>query len=304
VRLIPTEDAEWAAVVPRHAWVGWLPLAGLPCAALLARSLLPPWEFMWVLAFSIYLGLKWVSWWRVRTHIQPAAWRSVAYLVAWPGMDARSFLDARQRVQAPAGRNWVQALLHTTLGGFLLWSVARAVPARLPLLRGWVGMLGLILVPHFGTLQIVSLGWQSLGVDAQPIMSSPLRSQSLSEFWGRRWNLGFRQLAHELVFRPVERTLGVGLAGFLVFVASGLIHDLVISVPARAGYGLPTGYFVLQGIGVAIERSSAGKRLGLGRQVRGWIYMAIFTAGPAFWLFHPPFVQTVMLPFMRAIRAL
>jgi len=304
VQLIPTEDAEWAAVVPYHAWVGWLPLAVLPCAAILAGSVLPPWELMWVLALSIYLGLKWLSWWRVRTHLQHAAWRSFAYLVAWPGMDARSFLDARHGVQPPAGRNWVQALFNTTLGGFLLWSVARAVPARLPLLQGWVGMLGLIMVLHFGTLQIVSLCWQSLGVDAPPIMSSPLRSRSLSEFWGRRWNLGFRQLAHELVFRPVERTLGVGLAGFLVFVASGLIHDLVISVPARAGYGLPTGYFVLQGIGVAIERSSAGKRLRLRREIRGWIFMAIFTAGPAFWLFHPPFVQTVMLPFMRAIHAL
>jgi len=36
VQLIPTEDAEWAAVVSYHAWVGWLPLAVLPCAAILA----------------------------------------------------------------------------------------------------------------------------------------------------------------------------------------------------------------------------------------------------------------------------
>jgi hypothetical protein len=27
-----------------------------------------------------------------------------------------------------------------------------------------------------------------------------------SEFWGKRWNLGFRQLAHEFIFRPLQKT--------------------------------------------------------------------------------------------------
>jgi hypothetical protein len=131
-----------------------------------------------------------------------------------------------------------------------------------------------------------------------------VRSASLSEFWGQRWNLGFRQLAHDMIFRPLHRGLGVGGAGFLVFVVSGLIHDFVISLPAGAGYGLPSAYFVIQGAGVALERSRAGKRLGLRRGVRGWLFMAVWTAGPAFWLFHPPFIRNVVLPFMHVIGAL
>jgi hypothetical protein len=131
-----------------------------------------------------------------------------------------------------------------------------------------------------------------------------LRSTSLSEFWGKRWNLGFRQLAHDLIFCPLHEGIGPGAAGFVVFVVSGLIHDLVISVPARAGYGLPTIYFVLQGIGVAIERSRVGRRMGLRHGVQGWLFMAAFTAGPAFWLFHPPFVRNVILPFLKAVHAL
>jgi hypothetical protein len=100
-------------------------------------------------------------------------------------------------------------------------------------LRGWFGMVGLILLLHFGTFQILGLVWQSVGVKATPIMSAPLRSTSLGEFWGKRWNLGFRQLGHELIFRPLCRRLGADVAGFFVFVVSGLIHDLVISLPAR-----------------------------------------------------------------------
>jgi len=304
MRSTQTEDAVQVTSVPRQSWVGWLPLVCLPIIACSLGKMLPPWGFMWTLAFSIYISLKWWTWWRVRSQIPHPAWRSLAYLLAWPGMDAESFLGASQSVQRPTWRSWLRAFFNTTLGAAFLWGVARAVPDDLPLLRGWIGMLGLILVLHFGSFEIVSLGWRRIGVDARPIMSAPLSSTSLTEFWGGRWNLGFRQLAHELIFLPAQKSLGVGLAGFLVFVASGLIHDLVISVPARAGYGLPSGYFVLQGIGVAVERSSFGRQLGLRRGLRGWIFMAMFTAGPAFWLFHPAFVRTVMLPFMQAIRAL
>jgi hypothetical protein len=87
------------------------------------------------------------------------------------------------------------------------------------------------------------------------------------------------------------------------FFASGLVHELVISVPAGGGYGLPTGYFVLQGLGVAGERSGVGRFLGLGQGWRGWVFMIAVTAGPAFWLFPPPFVHNVILPMLGVIGA-
>jgi alginate O-acetyltransferase complex protein AlgI len=102
----------------------------------------------------------------------------------------------------------------------------------------------------------------------------------------------------------MSRKLGAGNAGFLVFVVSGLVHDLVISLPPRAGYGLPTLYFLLQGAGVRIERSRLGTRLGLARGARGWVFMMVFLVAPIFWLFHPWFVMRVILPFMQAIHAL
>jgi Membrane bound O-acyl transferase family len=304
VSLTETKEIESAEDVQGSSWIGWLPLPVLPLSVVAFRNGLPSWAFMWVLAFTIYFSLKWLTWWRARTRIAHPAWRSAAYLLAWPGMDAEAFLDANRRVPPPLPTTWLWAIIETVLGAILLWVVAQSVPQGEPLLRGWLGMLGLILLLHFGSFQIVGLLWQSFGVNARPIMSAPLRSTSLGEFWGKRWNLGFRQLAHELIFRPLLRTLGAGAAGFLVFVVSGLIHDLVISLPARAGYGLPTAYFVLQGAGMTLEHSSFGKRLGLGHGLRGWFFMALLVAGPALGLFHPWFVLRVILPFMQATHAL
>ena len=283
--------------------VGWLPPALLPCVAWMVSSGMQAWVCMWALAIAIYAGLKWLSWWRTRGTVEHTAGRSMGYLLGWPGMDAEAFLRADAPVARPAGREWIAALGKTTLGAVLFWGAARVGPGP-ALVRGWAGMVGLILLLHFGSFHVVALVWRRMGVDARPIMDAPLRSTALSEFWGKRWNLGFRQLSYDFIFRPLERVWDARGAMWAVFLASGLIHELVISVPARGGYGLPTAYFLAQGAGVALERSRAGRRLGLGRGMRGWLWMAVCTAGPAFWLFHPPFVLRVIIPFMRAMRAL
>ncbi len=128
--------------------------------------------------------------------------------------------------------------------------------------------------------------------------------QNTQRVLGKALEFGFRQLAYDFIFRPLHKQIGVAAAGLLVFVASGLIHDLVISVPARGGYGLPTGYFILQGLGVTLERSSLGEQLGLQKGAMARIFTFVVTAAPAFWLFHPPFVLRVIIPFMHAIHSL
>ena len=285
------------------SWLAWPPLVALPALTIFFRGRMPAWLFMWTLSFAIFLGLKWVTWWQARSLVAHSTGRSIAYLAAWPGMDAEIFLDSGQAPPAPKPREWLWASLKTALGIALLWMVARQVPEQLALLRGWVGLLGLIFLLHFGSFHVIALFWQARGVMAQPIMSKPILAKTLSEFWGKRWNLGFRQLAYTLIFRPLHRRTGAAAAGLMVFLASGLIHDLVISLPARGGYGLPTLYFIVQGLGVTLERSNLGKQLGLQKGLVAWMFLLVVTAAPAFWLFHPPFVLRIILPFMRAIHA-
>lgn len=284
--------------------ISFFPLVVLPTAIIAVQNQTPAWMFMWALAVSIFAGLKWITWWRARAHVPHTARRSVAYLIGWPGMDAEAFLDEQRAPVRPEVSEWLWAISKTALGIFLLWTVARQVPLPHMLLRGWIGLFGLIFLLHFGSFHLLSVFWRRIGITAAPLMAEPVRSRSLNEFWGKRWNLGFRQLAHDLIFRPLYRRIGSTAAGFLVFLVSGLIHDLVISLPARGGYGLPTAYFTLQGLGVALERTSAGKWLGVQHGVRGWLFMFVITAGPAFWLFHPPFVLRVIIPLMQAIHAI
>jgi hypothetical protein len=283
--------------------LAWMPSLFLPAVSIWFGRTLLPWEYMWTSAFAIFFGVKWLTWWRARDTVRPRTARSLAYFFLWPGMDAQSFLSHGEPARPPV-TEWLWAIAKIFLGASLLWIVARRVPASYPLCRGWIGLLGLIFLLHFGCFEVVALVWQKLGVNAVPIMQEPILSRSLSEFWGKRWNLGFRQLAYEFVFQSLRALVGVPSAMLGVFLFSGVVHELVISLPARAGYGLPTGYFLLQGAGVAFERSSIGRACGLRGGFSGWAFAAVMTACPAFWLFHPPFVTRVVLPFMDAIRAI
>lgn len=263
---------------------------------------MPPWAVMWALATGVYAACKWLTW--RRAPAAPAG-RQAEYLLAWPGMDAPAFLDARPlpHDKRPTTREWVFAAAKLALGVGLTWGVVRFVPCDLPLVRGWVGMVGLVFLLHFGSFHLLSCVWRVSGVDAKPLMNWPVLADSLSEFWGRRWNTAFRDLTHRHLFRPLAARLGprAGLAAGFLF--SGVVHDLVISVPAGGGYGGPTLYFVVQGLGLLAERSRIGKRLGLGAGWRGRAFAAVVLVAPAGALFHPPFVLGVIVPFLSVIGA-
>jgi len=282
-----------------HHWLGAVGFLA-PVLVLPLQDQLPAWAFMWLLSVAIFGACKWLTWWESPN--RPASRRSIPYLLLWPGMNADEFMDVSARVKRPPLKAWLTAVARTALGAVLIWLLARHAPN--PLAAGWIGMFGLITFLHFGTFRLVALAWQSVGVDAQPIMREPARATSLAEFWSVRWNVAFHALARRWIFRPAARRLGVVGATVAVFLASGFLHDIVISLPARAGFGLPTAYFFLQSLGVLLERSPLGKRLELQRPARGRLLVALFTIAPAFWLFHPPFVERVILPFLNIIGAL
>jgi hypothetical protein len=264
----------------------------------------PRWAQMWAVALAIYIGCKWLTWQRAARRNAPV-WKHLAYLIAWPGMDAESFLAAPvSNTNRCPDREWRAACGRLILGLALLYGSARMVPTGHDYAVGWLGMIGILLTLHFGGFHLLSCAWRSMGVQARAVMNRPLVSTSLSEFWGRRWNTAFRDLTHQFLFRRFASRFGPRwgiLAGFLF---SGAVHDVVISIPARGGYGRPTAFFAIQGAAMVIERSRFGRRVGLGSGWSGRLFAAAVLITPAGLLFHPPFVLGVVVPFMRAVGAI
>ena len=265
----------------------------------------PRWAQMWTLAIAVYVGCKWLTWQRLGAGTVPA-WKQSAYLLAWPGMDAASFVDERREssVCRCAVSEWLAATLKMLFGATVLFGLARLVPPQYEYVVGWVGMIGIVLILHFGAFHLLSCGWRRLGVEARPVMDKPLASTSLREFWGRRWNTAFRDLAHRFLFRPCASWFGPRWGILAAFMFSGAVHDLVISVPARGGYGGPTLFFAIQGAGMLIERSRFGRQVGLGSHWQGRWFAIVILVAPVILLFHRPFVVGIIVPFMRVLGAI
>jgi hypothetical protein len=284
-------------------WHGWAPIVLLPLAVLtFTPAMWPCWVFMWLLAFAIYAGCKWLTWRRTPSH-DAQWWRHAGYLLAWPGLNAEAFLGSRRLPQKdhPSVFEWCFAIVRIFVGIVLFAVIAGRVAVSHELVAGWLGMIGLILMLHFGAFHLLSCAWRSVGIDAQPLMKHPLTATSLSEFWSRRWNTAFRDFTYRFLFRPLNRWCGPRWAILVGFIFSGVVHDMVISVPAKGGYGGPTIFFGVQAIGMFAERSRTGRGLGLAQGMRGWLFAMIMLILPAYVLFHPPFVRNIILPFMRAL---
>jgi alginate O-acetyltransferase complex protein AlgI len=264
---------------------------------------LPGWVLMWVMAFTLFIAAKWITIFQLvfsRGRINRL--RLTQYLLFWPGMDPRPFY-AGNIPPVPPKREWVLAGTKTLFGATLLWFGVGCVTPNHPLVRGWIGMIGVVFLLHFGIFHLLSLSWRACGVNARPIMRSPATVTSLTKFWGGNWNGAFSDLMQDHIFKPLARNIGAGRALFAVFLTSGILHELVISFPAHGGYGLPTLYFAIQGLAVFIERGRFGRTLGLGSGWKGWCFVVLVAGVPAFWLFHPTFVHRVILPMLHAIGA-
>lgn len=289
-----------AILTDSSVWLG----PGLAVAigvALVAAWRLPAWVFMWVLAFAIFAGFKYLTYRDVQAGglAVPTITRFV-YLFCWPGMSLEEFArtPAPMRPTNSAPR-WIAAAVKTLIGAGLVWLLAPAIPVDSHLVRGWVGMVGIIMMLHFGMFHLLALALQACGFDARPNMQAPLRARSLADFWSKRWNTAFNVLADRYGFRLLTPRIGPRAALVVAFLASGLLHEAVITLPARGGYGLPTAYFAIQAAGIFLERLSLFRRRPWLRRLFAWTVLVV----PLGWLFPPVFVRNVMLPMLHAIGA-
>lgn len=263
----------------------------------------PGWLAMWGIAIAIFFVAK-LAVLLAASSTGTFSRRHLVFLVAWPGMDLETVVtDCPSKLVAPTISEWLGAAINTLTGLGLIFFLIPRLGLNESVLAGGIGMLGIILSLHFGLFHLLSCFWRARGMSAVPIMNRPLASQSLAEFWGRRWNLAFRDLTYRFLFGPLRRLRRPAVSLMFSFLVSGLIHDIVISWPAGAGYGKPTCYFLLQGLGILFEKSAMGRHWGLDHGLPGRIYCLTLVVMPLGWLFHCHFLIRVVDPFLAAMGA-
>lgn len=256
-----------------------------------------PWAMMWLVGVVVYVAIKLSALFRSRS-LSPGG--LLAYTVFEPGLNTRPYLVERSTI-AFVDNDWWTGLVGV-LASVTLWLVGvPAVRLMSEWLAGLTVMASVICGLHFGLFRLMTARVRWAGWDAGPIMESPWRSESLSEFWGRRWNIAFRDAASDLVVTPLRkrrvRKRWILLAAFLF---SGVVHDIVMSLPC-GGWGRPTGYFLIQFVGIVVAQSAVGKRLSLVAGNAGRWYATVVILAPLLLLFHRPFCEEIMLPFYDAV---
>ena len=169
-------------------------------------------------------------------------------------------------------------MLVGTLGAWLVWAMGWR--------QNFVMFLPMSLGFHFGALRVLKGALRAAGFPVRTLFPNVLETQGIGDFWSRRWNIGYSQMMQRLVGRPVTALAGENTGTMAIFVASGLLHELAITLPVRSGYGLPTIYFTLHGILTLLEK----KR---GRPF-GKIPALLAVALPLGWLFPPAFQNEVI----------
>jgi alginate O-acetyltransferase complex protein AlgI len=216
-----------------------------------------------------------------------------AFVFAWPGVVPDSFCARRAAQIIDSGR-FLGAWARMSLGAASVIVLAVYAPHIPGEILGFAGIVALLLTVHLGIGDVLPwlLRWAGFGVPL--LFDRPWAARSLGEFWGRRWNLAFVEMNQRLFLRPLHRHLGKSGARFAVFAVSGLLHEAALSFPAGGGWGLPLGYFLLQGTLVAIE-----ERFRIVNRAWTWFWLL----APAPWLFHEPFRRALILPFYRWLHA-
>ena len=108
----------------------------------------------------------------------------------------------------------------------------------------------------------------------------PWAARSIADFWGSHWNLYVSDWFRHVIFRPLRQRSVMAL--ILVFAISGLLHEWVINVPlyyvtGRVLFGTMLLYFLLQPVGILVERRFLKNRPGL---MRVFVWLVIFVPSP------------------------
>ncbi|MDA0767237.1 MAG: MBOAT family protein [Verrucomicrobia bacterium] len=237
-------------------------------------------------------GLKGVVYveWCARGRRELGWGRYLCFGLGWFGMNPGAFARSEEGLE---WRSHLRVGLGCVVAGTVLALGVRQVPG-VPLVFVFVPMsIGF----HYGALRVLTAFWRGTGIPVRVLFRNPLRTTGLADFWAKRWNLGYSEMMARVVKRPLEGLAPRVVAEWAVFLGSGLLHEVAITLPVGAGYGGPTVYFLLHGLALRLER-------------RGWplwvrrVWVALWVIGPLGLLFPNEFFEEVILRCLHVLPGL
>jgi len=226
----------------------------------------------------------------------------VVFAGGWAGMRAQPF-ETLGAAPLPGAWRLIRFGVTRVIAGAVLIFLAHKLvllpwnPELIYILTSAGLLIGLSLILHFGLLGISAGTWRLSGVNTYLLFRQPVKALSLTEFWSKRWNIAFSEMTSIAIFRPLRHRTGPVVALMAAFIFSGLLHEIALSMPVNHGYGLPTLYFIIQGLMVLLEKALVQKKpLFLQNRVIAHTWTLFWVIAPMPLLFHSEFIKQVVWP--------
>jgi hypothetical protein len=125
------------------------------------------------------------------------------------------------------------------------------------LMRSYLAIIPFYLWSEMGSLA-TQLIYLPTGYLCPSSLENPLKSKSLSEFWGRRWNTWCEDWLRQVIYTPLRSHRF--LAILIVFLFTGLTHELLINLPTfliiqKNLFGSMIAYFIFQAAGLSLDKT-------------------------------------------------
>lgn len=227
-------------------------------------------SILFVLNFLLcILLMKWASW---KVFEQKAHYQFSDFMTKTPLLSARTFFLTKPR--PPAKKMLIIRLILSlaSLGFIVVFSGVVFSP-----LSYWeIALIGPSIYFLTESLSLIA----QLIYCFHPIPSihrDPLKSKSLSEFWGKRWNQWVQDWLRDLTKYRFQKT---GHRLIATFVISGFFHEMMVNLPyflffKKNNFGSMMLYFAIQGLGIWIERKWFRNSSTIFKRIFLWLWLIL-----------------------------
>ena len=204
----------------------------------------------------------------------------MAYLFFWPGVSTKGFIKPERTIPSDTGARFFE---HWTsfISGSVLLSTSIYLGKGESTFFNYLSLASFLLIIHVGLVEILRDILKLLKFSPNVMFDRPYMAHSLRDFWSLRWNRAFVEMSKIFFVRPLRNTLPRNVLSLLVFIVSGVLHEIAISFSSGRDFGGPLLYFFIQGLGFVLE-----KKVKLGKLLTWAIIVLPFPL-----LFPPSFVN-------------